>query len=387
MNKLAVLFLLVTVLCFTAEAKTGFDLSTAGSGARPMGMGRAYTAVSDDINAIFTNPAGLGKQKGWGLTSMSTKMMGRVDYKMLGGIYPTEHGTFGVGYLSAMTPAGYATTDKASLASAVPLSYGTSQLSLSYGIDLSEMIKISGTTANLSLGAAYRATASKFEGTDGSGTGGGLDVGVIFRPLANVSTGLTLQNVGGGINWKNGTKEELPLVTKLGAACDLGRTRVAIDVENGAGASLLHTGAEYRPTDNIALRLGAEQTPSGASETALNLTAGVGLKLAGFSFDYAYRQDGGLAENSNHYFSLSYQPDFRSSVAAVKTVLPAVSSEKRAPAQVDGLYRPNAKKDQAPAIAPQASLPTPAPAVSATPSAPAAPAAPAQDNILSYYNM
>ncbi|HVN66900.1 MAG TPA: hypothetical protein VMT55_00885 [Candidatus Sulfotelmatobacter sp.] len=339
---LSVCFLLLA-FSSTVEAKTGFDLNSAGNGARPMGMGRAYTAVSDDINAIFTNPAGLGKQKNWGLTSMSTRLMDRVDYKMLGGIYPTDYGTFGLGYLAAMTPAGYATTDKASLASAVPISYGTSQLSLSYGLDLSDVIKISGTTVDLSVGAAYRATNSKFEGVDGSGTGGGLDVGLIFRPLPDLSTGLTMQNVGGGINWNNGTKEDLPSVVKLGGAYDLGRTRVALEIENGSGASLLHTGAEYRPTDNIALRLGAEQTPGGAGETVLNLTAGVGLKLAGFSFDYAYRQDGGLAENSNHYFSLSYQPDPPkfARLTVEKTEPPARTEtiKKVEPAQVDGLYR------------------------------------------------
>jgi hypothetical protein len=352
MNRLKKAALLLSVvgfllLAFSAavEAKTGFDLNSANSGARPMGMGGAGAAVADDLNAIFTNPAGLGKQKNWGFTSMSTKLMDRVDYKMLGGIYPTEHGTFGIGYLTAMTPAGYVTTDKASLASATPLSYGTSQLSLSYGLDLSGVINISGAPADLSLGAAYRATSSKFAGLDNSGSGGGLDVGLIFRPLPNLSTGLTMQNVGGGISWNNGTKEDLPLVTKLGGACDLGRTRVALDVESGSGgAALLHTGAEYRPFDGLALRLGAEQSPSGASETVVNLTAGVGLKLAGFNFDYAYRQDGGLAENSNHYFSISYQPDQPRAVRLTveKTEKPAQTEttiKRVEPAQIDGLYR------------------------------------------------
>lgn len=34
-------------------------------GARPLGMGNAYTAVADDYNALFYNPAGLARLKDW----------------------------------------------------------------------------------------------------------------------------------------------------------------------------------------------------------------------------------------------------------------------------------------------------------------------------------
>ncbi|HVN67813.1 MAG TPA: hypothetical protein VMT55_05520 [Candidatus Sulfotelmatobacter sp.] len=346
LQKSAILFSVACVLLSAfcpVEAKTGFDLAVVGSGARPMGMGGAFTAVADDLNALFSNPAGLGQQKNWGMTSMSTQMMDRVDYKMVGGIYPTDFGTFGVGYIAALTPAGFATTDKNSLAgaSATPLSYGTSQFSLSYGLNLGDLVRISGVSPDMALGATYRATSSVFGGVDGSGSGRGLDVGLIFWPLPNLSGGLTLQNIGGGVDWNNGSKEELPLVTKVGGAYDLGRARLALDVENSAGVSLLHGGAEYRPTANIALRAGVEQAPAGAGASAVDLTAGVGFKFAGFSFDYAYRQDGGLADNSNHYFSLSFQPETRSPVAAAQPKGPNVSQTPAA-ARIDGLYRSRA---------------------------------------------
>ena len=53
-------------------ANTSLDLGVVGIGARPLGMGRAYVAVADDANAVFANPAGLGLQKSWSITSMST---------------------------------------------------------------------------------------------------------------------------------------------------------------------------------------------------------------------------------------------------------------------------------------------------------------------------
>ena len=311
--------LLIVVSCLllavsAADAANSIDLGVAGVGARPMAMGRAGVALSDDVNAVFSNPAGLGTQKAWGLTSMTTKLRDRVEYNMLGGTYPTEFGTFGVGYLSASTPAGYLTTDKASISGALQaISYDSSMLILSYGRDLNEAIKNSGSIGKLSAGASFKAISNQFEGTDGSGTGSSADVGLIYKPNATVSTGLTFQNVGGSINWKNGTKEDMPLTTKLGGAVNLSKVALAGDIEYSSGTSLVHGGVEYRPFDGIALRAGIDQSALSRSESTFSYSGGVGVKMSGFSFDYAYRQDGTLASNSTHYFSISFQPEVRSS--------------------------------------------------------------------------
>ena len=61
------------------------DPSFAAFGARPLGLGGAYVALSDDSNAIFTNPAGLSQLPKWEITSMSTRLMDRIDYKLMEG--------------------------------------------------------------------------------------------------------------------------------------------------------------------------------------------------------------------------------------------------------------------------------------------------------------
>jgi len=43
------------------------ELPRLYKGIRPLGMGGAFTAVADDQNALFYNPAGLDKVDGWGL--------------------------------------------------------------------------------------------------------------------------------------------------------------------------------------------------------------------------------------------------------------------------------------------------------------------------------
>jgi hypothetical protein len=59
----------------------------------------------------------------------------------------------------------------------------------------------------------------------------------------------------------------------------------------------------------LALRVGMDQQYKAEESNfsvASNLTAGVGLFLKGFTFDYAYHSYNGLAENNTHYFSIGF---------------------------------------------------------------------------------
>lgn len=55
------LVLLAAPLSFAAEFPSFFE------GVRPLGMGGAFTAVADDENALFYNPAGLNKVENWSM--------------------------------------------------------------------------------------------------------------------------------------------------------------------------------------------------------------------------------------------------------------------------------------------------------------------------------
>ncbi len=51
-----------------------------GYGVRPMGMGGAFTAISDDPNSAYWNPAGLLKVANPGVSLMYTKQMNLIPY-------------------------------------------------------------------------------------------------------------------------------------------------------------------------------------------------------------------------------------------------------------------------------------------------------------------
>jgi len=52
-------FFLALVLIFFAASSAVQPQVNLRIGARPLGMGEAFTAIADDANAVFWNPAGL----------------------------------------------------------------------------------------------------------------------------------------------------------------------------------------------------------------------------------------------------------------------------------------------------------------------------------------
>ena len=67
-----------------------------GPGARPVGMGEAFTGVADDIHAIYWNPAGLGTLKSPEMTGMHMQYFQNIQYEFAAFAYPTQRfGTFG----------------------------------------------------------------------------------------------------------------------------------------------------------------------------------------------------------------------------------------------------------------------------------------------------
>ena len=79
MKKMAALILipgLVTMMTTASTAggvgTTGAQFLKIGTGARPVAMGYAFSAVADDLNALYWNPAGLALQMDRQMTANSS---------------------------------------------------------------------------------------------------------------------------------------------------------------------------------------------------------------------------------------------------------------------------------------------------------------------------
>ncbi|NNG26639.1 MAG: hypothetical protein HKM87_03885, partial [Ignavibacteriaceae bacterium] len=80
--------IIIAVCSFTAFSQSSDDnlsnisgaFTDVGYGVRPMGMGGAFTAVADDPNAAYWNPAGMIKAPYPGISLMYTRQMSIVPY-------------------------------------------------------------------------------------------------------------------------------------------------------------------------------------------------------------------------------------------------------------------------------------------------------------------
>jgi hypothetical protein len=316
--------------------KTTTDPSYIGIGARPIGMGKAYVGLADDISSIYMNPAGLAGLKTYQLMSMTTRLLNEIDYLSFAGTYNTDFGTFGLGYVGATLGGSFATgVDLADeggiyfpLVSEEAISYTSSVILLSYGSEARRFIDWE-MFDKVSVGTSFKLFSQGLSGaniTDGMLNGFDMDFGALYKPMNWLSFGWNQSDAlpasMGGKLTGGGVDHSLPTVTKLGMAFKvLGEDGYytysqpllyLLDLDWRPTDSnypiLYRTGMEWWPSYYLALRFGLDQAIEGVdrAEVTTNLTAGVGISYNGFKFDYAYHRYSTLVENDTSYLSLSY---------------------------------------------------------------------------------
>jgi hypothetical protein len=169
-------------------------------GARGEGMAEAFSGISDDVNALYYNPAGLTAMESAQLELMHIEGFGGIDYENLGLAVPAEQvgldiwGTIGLSYTLvqvADTPRTYQNPDGTYDAYDSNLGFlytaGDSVITLSYAWQATKLY---------SVGATLKAINEKVDTVNGWGMA--ADIGLLSRPeaLRGISAGLTLTNLG-----------------------------------------------------------------------------------------------------------------------------------------------------------------------------------------------
>jgi len=351
-TRLLIITVIVALGANLALAQAAPDPIRIATGARPLGMGKAYVGLADDIGSIFLNPAGLANPLRWQVTSMQGSFLDEFSYLSLSGLYPTEIGNFGVAFAGSAIGGALPTTIESTSDPADPIyivdltqdpmSYSNNVFILSYGDKLKRILDLPVFGAvnerlpglqGVNFGANLKLfmvslTGDGITNAQGSGRGMELDLGLQGKPLSWLSLGGNLQNalpfsMGGKLHYESGWDESYPAVLKLGAAADilgpekalrkLGEHKLALlaDVDYEISRAdlvpaLFHIGMEWRPIGILAVRAGIDQEMVGVGSVANNFTGGVGLYYGDFRFDYAYHAFEGAPGISNHFFSLSY---------------------------------------------------------------------------------
>jgi len=308
-----ILLSLATVFIFSTSS-FGFapDIVLSEIGARPMGMGKAFTSIPAGPDAISFNPASISFAPTLEITTMQTKILNTVDYRMYAGVLSTKIGSFGISYMTALTPAGYATTTQGSLASAEAMAFTTSTLIFSASQNMTRLMQADARKiGELSVGINYKLMNSFLSGiTNGRGSGQEMDIGMLLITPSKLNVGLCMQNTSrADFLWESQTKEKLPSVFRFGLSYPFKNVLLSLDTESSSGENkpaLLHLGGEWTPYPGLYIRAGSSQAATGTSSTANTLTFGLGFKYSGVSFDYAYRNDAIQSDFNNQYISLSF---------------------------------------------------------------------------------
>ncbi len=295
MNKLlSLILILIPSLVFSSI----YEYEEPFTGARPLGMGGAFMAISDDANAISYNPAGLAN----------------IKYSQIGWMYsPVYISGFFRSYANFLFPISrfnvigvdwYHTgfEDKEIGSYGVPeLEFSEGEVNAGFGTQLYEDILFGLTLKILYISAAMDGEAQ------GKGTGYNLNLGILFNLNENFKIGITGNNVlpsfndtkkwGMTIKYENGVENiKYHPSVRLG----LGYTPVKnMNLSLDLGDPVCF-GVEYWPFNFFSLRGGTRYTLLNSN---LSFSGGASLRYWIGQIDYALNYSSGL--NLTHYFGAS----------------------------------------------------------------------------------
>ena len=258
-----------------------------GMGARPVGMGEAFTAVADDVSAVAWNPAGLGQ----------------VPRLQAVAMYDAADNGLGLSFGAIALPLGTGVV----AVSIAALNYGAYELRDNQGflqgeksaMDLAGSLSYALTVGGGWFGVGVEGVSEAVGGTLVAG-----NAGVLLSAGPKLSLGFAVQHMG----MKDDRGFSLPAIAKGGAAYLLtSKLRLALDLGYGLTEKDYWVAAdgELSPSSFLALRAGYKRL--GVDQGLMGLTglsAGAGFRFGKVGIDYAYQPFGDLA--SSHRIALLY---------------------------------------------------------------------------------
>ncbi|HAW49690.1 TPA: hypothetical protein DCX16_01885 [bacterium] len=280
--KMVFILLLLPGLLFSAP----IDLKI---GARPQGMGGAFTGIADDSNAIYNNPAGLSLIKTGEISFMHTSPLDAkdtyIDWLCISQPVGRASGIgFGLLYKWCFLEEGpNRTKNKMSEGEAIISFASSMKNTVMYGASI-KMLSLSSKTDK--------------------GKGIGFDLGLLYKgdfPLSNFSLGFMFRNLASQIKDESHPKE-----IKIGACKRFFNERLILSGDIGIKKDVnkketnyqTHIGIEINPIKNIFLRTGLDRK---------DITAGFGFLVKNIQFDYSFLSDRDYSLPNTHRFGINFR--------------------------------------------------------------------------------
>ena len=265
MKRIALASLLVGVFALGALAYEGTIVFQGGHGAKALGMGGAFCAISDDATGGLWNPAGLAFTQPWigGATSNLYAAGGfeGVGYQYISGGFVYEGYAIGLGWANATAGELYSAS----------LYLGT------VGIAIADFG---------SVGVNVKYYTETIE--DESESGFGFDIGLLFPVTDELAIGIVAKDVGGTSMGEGQTVEPM-YAAGVGLKLLDGAMTLAADVDFAGmdfGLAGIKAGMEFILVENLAVRAGVVSPTADFSD--YYFTLGAGLGLGDLEIDAAY---------------------------------------------------------------------------------------------------
>lgn len=327
MKKLIILFLGI-VTAINAQSKVGSTAApflNIGIGPRAISMGTAFVATSDDITALYWNPAGITRIGGNSAMFNRTNWIADINYNWAGAaVQLGDWGTLGLSVNQLDYGKMAVTTNAEQDGTGEYFDAQDIAIGLTYAYQLTDRFSIGGTAKYISQ-KIYNSSASALA----------VDVGVLFNSdLYGLRIGASITNFGTdmtidgkdllvqhdidqtieGNNYQILAKLRtdswpLPLTFRIGLAMDVlnlpnNKLTIAADALHPSdNDESLNLGAEYTLFNMVSLRAGYKSLFLDKAEDGLTLGFGVKYDFApslGVFIDYAY-QDFGVLNKVQHF--------------------------------------------------------------------------------------
>lgn len=257
------------------------SIFSLGADARGIALGRAFVSLSDDVGALYWNPAALRNVQSKQIMLTYMPLFGDFSdatYSFFGGVYPTLNaGAFGVGFMRISDSfKGYDRNGEFTEDG----DYSESQFIIAYAAER-HWRYLFGT---LATGMSFK--ISNIHVSPYSSTAPGIDLGFRYIPdmAKSISIGMNIQDMSGAEHKLVESTDRTFRTILFGA----GYTRV---FTNGSALRLMlqmdfpevadrefHAGAEYTLSRYLAFRMGIDDG---------GFTFGLGVTYTGFGLDYA----------------------------------------------------------------------------------------------------
>jgi len=326
------------------------DFEDLGVGARPIGMGNAYTALADDVNAIYYNPAGLAQldecqftsgygKLYWGLDDGSNLGSGFVGYA-----HPLYHwGTLGAGWLNLGLQGLYQENS-------FIFSYGNSlKKRLLAGFNLKLLYKKYGKTpytenALIDGGPGVSGERDPVFSKGYSRTGFSSDLGLLYRFNREYSLGLALIDINQPHMDLKDNKSGVPIGVRSGFLYNSDFLTFAFDTTFRNGDVNVYSGVEKW---FLKRTFGARAGLGVGSRSFSNLALGASYTKYLFQLDYAfiYPLSGIRDTYGSHRISLTlrFAPEKEEKKRAREERLAEVAGERAAQEELEKIKEGEAK--------------------------------------------